>query len=266
MGSLALTYKDQYKTPFQPVRSRRVGGRGSALGVGLGGEWLGAAPRPVFVLPSPMPLPLAPPPSPGHARHHDGAVPRLGRGSGGGPEGQDGGGVCGANPGGRRARKERNEGWPAGFLVPPASYIYTAFERARRAAAANLRRPWPPRRRAAPRPRRCLQGEGGIHPAGAEFLAGLRRLCDEAGALLVFDEVQVRFAGAGAGALGGLGKGGAAGRTLGRVALRDSSAGGGRGRPQGRCSLSWPPSPPARWALAARASCGATSTTAWSRT
>ena len=36
-----------------------------------------------------------------------------------------------------------------------------------------------------------VQGEGGIHPAGAEFLAGLRRLCDDAGALLVFDEVQV---------------------------------------------------------------------------
>lgn len=36
-----------------------------------------------------------------------------------------------------------------------------------------------------------VQGEGGIHPAGAEFLQGLRRLCDEAGALLVFDEVQV---------------------------------------------------------------------------
>lgn len=36
-----------------------------------------------------------------------------------------------------------------------------------------------------------VQGEGGIHPAGREFLEGLRRLCDEAGALLVFDEVQV---------------------------------------------------------------------------
>lgn len=35
------------------------------------------------------------------------------------------------------------------------------------------------------------QGEGGIHPAGREFLEGLRKLCDEAGALLVFDEVQV---------------------------------------------------------------------------
>lgn len=36
-----------------------------------------------------------------------------------------------------------------------------------------------------------VQGEGGIHPAGKEFLEGLRKLCDEAGALLVFDEVQV---------------------------------------------------------------------------
>jgi acetylornithine aminotransferase len=36
-----------------------------------------------------------------------------------------------------------------------------------------------------------VQGEGGIHPAGKEYLAGLRRLCDDAGALLVFDEVQV---------------------------------------------------------------------------
>lgn len=36
-----------------------------------------------------------------------------------------------------------------------------------------------------------VQGEGGIHPAGKEFLSGLRSLCDEAGALLVFDEVQV---------------------------------------------------------------------------
>lgn len=36
-----------------------------------------------------------------------------------------------------------------------------------------------------------VQGEGGIHPAGAEFLAGLRKICDDTGALLVFDEVQV---------------------------------------------------------------------------
>ena len=35
-----------------------------------------------------------------------------------------------------------------------------------------------------------LQGEGGIYAASGKFLAGLRRLCDDAGALLVFDEVQ----------------------------------------------------------------------------
>ena len=35
-----------------------------------------------------------------------------------------------------------------------------------------------------------LQGEGGIIPAEKEFLAGLRTLCDEHDALLIFDEVQ----------------------------------------------------------------------------
>lgn len=35
-----------------------------------------------------------------------------------------------------------------------------------------------------------LQGEGGVNPASAEFLRELRRLCDECGALLIFDEVQ----------------------------------------------------------------------------
>ncbi len=35
-----------------------------------------------------------------------------------------------------------------------------------------------------------MQGEGGVTPATKEFLRGLRRRCDEAGALLVFDEIQ----------------------------------------------------------------------------
>lgn len=35
-----------------------------------------------------------------------------------------------------------------------------------------------------------VQGEGGIHPATPEFLAGLRRLCDRHNALLIFDEIQ----------------------------------------------------------------------------
>jgi len=35
-----------------------------------------------------------------------------------------------------------------------------------------------------------IQGEGGIHPASTEFLRGLRESCTNAGALLIFDEVQ----------------------------------------------------------------------------
>ena len=35
-----------------------------------------------------------------------------------------------------------------------------------------------------------VQGEGGIHVAGDEFLRGLRALADEAGLVLIFDEVQ----------------------------------------------------------------------------
>ena len=35
-----------------------------------------------------------------------------------------------------------------------------------------------------------MQGEGGIHLADHEFLAGLRALCDEAEILLIYDEIQ----------------------------------------------------------------------------
>ncbi|GAB4174752.1 MAG: acetylornithine transaminase [Terrimicrobiaceae bacterium] len=35
-----------------------------------------------------------------------------------------------------------------------------------------------------------VQGEGGIHLAGGDFLLGLRKICDECGMLLFFDEVQ----------------------------------------------------------------------------
>ena len=35
-----------------------------------------------------------------------------------------------------------------------------------------------------------LQGEGGVHPADPEFLAGLAQLCKQHSALLIFDEVQ----------------------------------------------------------------------------
>lgn len=35
-----------------------------------------------------------------------------------------------------------------------------------------------------------VQGEGGIRPADPEFLAGLRRICDQHNILLIFDEIQ----------------------------------------------------------------------------
>lgn len=35
-----------------------------------------------------------------------------------------------------------------------------------------------------------VQGEGGVRPADPAYLAGVRRLCDERGLLLIFDEVQ----------------------------------------------------------------------------
>ncbi|KAA8734790.1 acetylornithine/succinylornithine family transaminase [Acinetobacter qingfengensis] len=35
-----------------------------------------------------------------------------------------------------------------------------------------------------------IQGEGGVIPANVEFLQGLRHLCDQTGAVLIFDEVQ----------------------------------------------------------------------------
>ena len=38
-----------------------------------------------------------------------------------------------------------------------------------------------------------VQGEGGIRPASAEFLRAAREVCDETGALLVFDEIQTGF-------------------------------------------------------------------------
>jgi acetylornithine/N-succinyldiaminopimelate aminotransferase len=37
-------------------------------------------------------------------------------------------------------------------------------------------------------------GEGGVHPATAEYLQGIRELCDETGALMMVDEIQTGFA------------------------------------------------------------------------
>jgi len=39
-----------------------------------------------------------------------------------------------------------------------------------------------------------LMGEGGVHAATDEFLQGVRKLCDEKGIVLIFDEIQCGFA------------------------------------------------------------------------
>ena len=38
-----------------------------------------------------------------------------------------------------------------------------------------------------------IQGEGGVYPASAEYIAAARRICDERGALLIVDEIQSGF-------------------------------------------------------------------------
>ncbi|MCI0551654.1 MAG: aspartate aminotransferase family protein [Anaerolineae bacterium] len=38
-----------------------------------------------------------------------------------------------------------------------------------------------------------IQGEGGVHPASAEYIQAARRICDERGALLIVDEIQSGF-------------------------------------------------------------------------
>jgi acetylornithine/N-succinyldiaminopimelate aminotransferase len=39
-----------------------------------------------------------------------------------------------------------------------------------------------------------LQGEGGVNPPPPGYLAGIRELCDETGALMMVDEIQTGFA------------------------------------------------------------------------
>ena len=38
-----------------------------------------------------------------------------------------------------------------------------------------------------------IQGEGGLNAPTEEFLRALRRRCDEVGAVLIYDEIQVRL-------------------------------------------------------------------------
>lgn len=76
--------------------------------------------------------------------------------------------------------------YTAGFAPLPAGFVQVPFNDLAAASAAFA-------------PDICavlvepVQGEGGVVPAEQGFLAGLRRLCDEHGAMLIFDEIQTAF-------------------------------------------------------------------------
>src|SRR5947199_5038674 len=40
----------------------------------------------------------------------------------------------------------------------------------------------------------CVQGEGGVNVGDEDYLRGLRKLCDQSGALLIVDEIQTGVA------------------------------------------------------------------------
>lgn len=65
---------------------------------------------------------------------------------------------------------------PAGFAFTPFNDITALEKNLDERVAAFIVEP--------------VQGESGVHPATPEFLAAARRLCDQRGALLIFDEIQ----------------------------------------------------------------------------
>jgi predicted acetylornithine/succinylornithine family transaminase len=74
------------------------------------------------------------------------------------------------------AYREGFEPLPAGFAFTPFNDAVALEEAITPQVAAFIVEP--------------VQGESGVHVATAEFLQTARRLCDERGALLIFDEVQ----------------------------------------------------------------------------
>ncbi len=65
---------------------------------------------------------------------------------------------------------------PAGFTFVPFNDVAALEEAIDEKVAALIVEP--------------VQGESGVHVADTQFLAAARRLCDERGALLIFDEIQ----------------------------------------------------------------------------
>src|SRR5579872_1176811 len=77
-----------------------------------------------------------------------------------------------ANP----AYKEGFEPLPRGFAFTPFNDVAALEKALDETVAAFIVEP--------------VQGESGVHPAETSFLGAARRLCDERGALLIFDEIQ----------------------------------------------------------------------------
>lgn len=77
---------------------------------------------------------------------------------------------------GQPARHEAFQPLPEGFRHVPFNDLDALAEALHPNVAAVLLEP--------------LQGEGGVWPADPDYLRGVRRLCDERGALLMMDEVQ----------------------------------------------------------------------------
>lgn len=65
---------------------------------------------------------------------------------------------------------------PAGFVYVPLNDVAALEEAVTPRTCAIMLEP--------------IQGEGGVHPCTAEYVQAARRLCDEHGLLLIFDEVQ----------------------------------------------------------------------------
>ncbi len=72
--------------------------------------------------------------------------------------------------------KEGLEPLPGGFTIVPFNDLHAVDKVLDDTVCAVLVEP--------------VQGEGGIRPADPAYLEGLRKLCDERGALLIFDEIQ----------------------------------------------------------------------------
>ncbi len=81
--------------------------------------------------------------------------------------------------GGKDYYKELFQPLMPGFRLAPFGDLAAITKMASKKTAAILLEP--------------IQGEGGIHVATNEYLQGLRKICDDLGIVLIFDEIQTGF-------------------------------------------------------------------------